>query len=61
LVGCYKGEVMSLKNPSWTWSDIQLYNKLFYYDIGRELTEEEKEFCKTMYHMEEVACGLDGD
>jgi hypothetical protein len=52
---------MSLKNPSWTWADIQLYNKLFYYDIGRELTEEEKEFCKTMYNMEEVACGLDGD
>jgi hypothetical protein len=52
---------MSLKNPSWTWADIQLYNKLFYYDIGRELTEEEKEFCKTMYHMEECACGLDGE
>lgn len=37
-----------------------LYNRLFYYDVGRELTEEEKEFCKTMYHMEEYACGLDG-
>ena len=39
----------------------ELYNKLFYQDIGRPLTEEENEFCKAMYHMEEVACGLDGD
>lgn len=37
-----------------------LYNKLFYQDIGRPLTEEENEFCKRMYHAEEVACGLDG-
>ena len=26
-----------------------------------EMTDEEKEFCKTMYHMEEAMCGLDGD
>ena len=25
-----------------------------------ELTEEERRFCITMYHMEEYACGLDG-
>ncbi|MBQ2285534.1 MAG: hypothetical protein II244_07710 [Clostridia bacterium] len=39
----------------------ELYNKLFYYGIDRPLTKEEDEFCKTMYHMEEFACGLDGD
>ena len=37
-----------------------LYNRLFYHDIGRELTPEEDRFCKSMYHMEEFACGLDG-
>ena len=45
------------------WSDRRhrdLYDKLFYHDIGRELTEEENEFCKQMYHLEEYACGLDG-
>lgn len=31
-----------------------LYNKLFYQGIGRELTEEENEFCKAMYHFEEM-------
>lgn len=39
----------------------ELYDKLFYQDIGRPLTEEENEFCKAMYHAEEFACGLDGD
>ena len=39
----------------------ELYDRLFYGRLERELTEEENEFCKTMYHMEEVACGLDGD
>ena len=52
---------MSLEHPSWTWNDFQLYKELFYSNIGRELTEEEEEFCKTMYHLEEYACGLDGD
>ena len=45
------------------WNNIQhrnLYNRLFYQDIGRELTDEENEFCTTMYHFEEYACGLDG-
>ena len=39
----------------------ELYDKLFYGKLERELTDEENEFCKAMYHMEEVACGLDGD
>lgn len=39
----------------------ELYDKLFYQDIGRPLTKEENEFCKAMYHTEEFACGLDGD
>ena len=39
----------------------ELYDRLFYQNIGRELTEQENEFVKAMYHMEEVACGLDGD
>ena len=52
---------MSLENPQWVFDDIQLYNKLFYQKSYEELTEQEKEFCKTMYHMEEYACGLDGD
>lgn len=50
------------KVPNWydrTHRD--LYNKLFYQEVGRPLTEEENEFCKTMYHFEEYACGLDGD
>ena len=50
------------KTPSWyNRTHRDLYDKLFYQDIGRPLTEEENEFCKTMYHFEEFACGLDGD
>lgn len=37
----------------------ELYDKLFYHG-DRKLTEEENDFCKQMYHMEEYACGLDG-
>lgn len=52
---------MSLERPDYrNFQDRQLYDKIFYHDIGRELTEKEKQFCKTMYHMEECACGLDG-
>lgn len=39
----------------------ELYDKLFYQKMDRPLTEVENEFVKQMYHMEEVACGLDGD
>lgn len=38
-----------------------LYDKLFYHKMDRPLTEAENEFVKQMYHMEEFACGLDGD
>ena len=53
---------MSLDKPNWNnTQDRALYNELFYGNKNyEELTEEEEEFCKTMYHMEEFACGLDG-
>ena len=38
----------------------ELYRKLFYQRMNRELTDEELDFCKDMYHAEEYACGLDG-
>ena len=46
------------------WNDRgcrELYDKLFYHEMDRPLTEAEEEFCKQMYHAEEYACGLDGD
>ena len=54
---------MSLESPNYNNSeDRALYDKLFYHNNdGKPLTEQEEEFCKSMYHMEEVACGLDGD
>lgn len=53
---------MSLESPNWfDSSDRELYEKLFYRDVGRELTKAETEFCTTMYHYEEYAAGLDGD
>lgn len=53
---------MSLAHPNWyAPDDRDLYFKLFYEDINRELTKEEHDFCTTMYHFEEFACGLDGD
>lgn len=39
----------------------ELYDKLFYSKLERELTKEEEEFVISMYHQEEYACGLDGD
>jgi len=53
---------MSLKNPNWNdYSDRQLFDKLFYQNNdNKPLTEQEEEFCKTMYHFEEFASGLDG-
>lgn len=53
---------MSLERPNWfDWNDRELYEKLFYVGVDRELTKVEVEFCKTMYHYEEYAAGLDGD
>ena len=55
---------MSLEHPSYCNSeDRQLYDKLFYNNKSKleNLTEEEQDFCKTMYHFEEYVCGLDGD
>lgn len=52
---------MSIDKPEWCFNDIQLYRKLYYQTDYSELTEEQKEFCKTMNIMEEYACGLDGD
>ena len=50
---------MSLESPNY-YSDRVLYQEL----LGKpneKLTEQEKEFIKDMYHMEEYAIGLDGD
>lgn len=53
---------MSLENPNWfDCHDRELFERLFYCDIGRELTETEIKFCRTMYHYEEYAAGLGGD
>lgn len=52
---------MSLEKPNWNdYHDRALYDELFYNKVDRELTKQEEEFCKTMYHFEEYACGLDG-
>lgn len=49
------------KVPQWNNRQHRdLYNRLFYQKMDRPLTKEEEAFCKTMYHMEEFACGLDG-
>lgn len=51
---------MTLERPNWnSIQDRKLYNELFYIKT-EPLTEQEEEFCKTMYHFEEYACGLDG-
>ena len=54
---------MSLEHPNYyNRADRELYDKLFYKDNGgKPLREQEERFCITMYHMEEFACGLDGD
>lgn len=50
---------MSLEKPNWNnYQDQLLYDELFYHRGDRELTEQEEEFVKTMYHFEEYACGL---
>ena len=48
---------MSTEKPE---LNTKLYNELFYRTPWNNLTEEEKEFCKDMYIMEEYAVGLDG-
>lgn len=53
---------MSLLKVNWNdKKDRSLYNELFYGNKKSEdLTEKEREFCTTMYHLEEFAAGLDG-
>ena len=52
---------MSLKKINYNnLADKELYNKLFYKEKYDDLSDDEKDFVKTMYHMEEYACGLDG-
>lgn len=51
---------MTLEKPNWNDQiDRKTYYQLFY-QKSEPLTEQEEEFCKTMYHFEEYACGLDG-
>lgn len=53
---------MSLEYPNYYNSaDRALYYKLWNESFERELTPQEDEFIKSMYHMEEVDAGLDGD
>ena len=53
---------MSLEHPNWNSSDDRrLYEELFYKKSKKELTQKEEDFITRMYHMEEFACGLDGD
>lgn len=53
---------MSIEAPSYyNQQDRALYMKLYYTGIDRELTPQEKEFCRMMYYQEEYASGLDGD
>lgn len=53
---------MSLEYPNYYNSaDRALYHKLWNESFERELTPQEDEFIKSMYHMEEVDAGLDGD
>ena len=53
---------MSLEHPNFFNSqDRQLYYELERQIGTREFTKEEDYFFKTMYHMEEVDAGLDGD
>ena len=53
---------MSLKNPNWNdRKDRATYDELFYGKTEYEdLTDEQQDFCKKMYHLEEFASGLDG-
>lgn len=51
---------MSLKNPNWNdRKDRAMYDELFYGKTKYEdLTVEQQEFVKKMYHLEEFASGL---
>lgn len=52
---------MSLESPNYYDSqDKALYEELFN-KPDEQLTEVEKSFVRSMYHMEECAAGLDGD
>ena len=52
---------MSLHRPNWDdMYDRDLYDKLWQKG-PKNWSDEEREFVITMYHMEEYACGLDGD
>lgn len=55
---------MSLERPNWyDMKDRELYYDYFY-NSDKPLSKypkKEQDFIKTMYHMEEFACGLDGD
>ena len=52
---------MSIESPNYyDFHDRALFNELekLPYEV---LTTEQRKFFHTMYHMEEYACGLDGD
>lgn len=52
---------MSLYYPDWNnTEDRQRYDEIIS-KKNKNLTAKEREFQITMYHMEEFACGLDGD
>lgn len=52
---------MSIESPNYYNSyDRALFNELEKLPY-EALTEEKRKFFHTMYHMEEYACGLDGD
>ena len=54
---------MSLEHPNYfNAQDRARYEHLFYHNNNNlPLTTIEENFVTAMYHMEEVACGLDGD
>ena len=50
---------MNLDCPSWyNYQDRATFNELMR-KKDEELSEQEKWFCRTMYHLMEVACGVD--
>ena len=52
---------MSTESPNYYNS----HDRELFYELEKmpyeTLTEEQRKFFNTMYHMEEYACGLDGD
>ena len=52
---------MSIESPNYYNS----HDRALFYELEKmpyeTLTEEQRKFFNTMYHMEEYACGLDGD